>query len=348
MKKNKLKENGSLCIGENKISRGTKTTILFAAPNINTQVKMDIPVHVFHGKNPGPKIFIVSAIHGDELNSIEIIRRVHHHLKPAKLNGTVITVPVTNIYGLIMQSRYLPDRRDLNRTFPGSKTGSLAARLANGVIEQVVKHCDYGIDLHTGSSGKVNIPQLRVNLETPGVKRLAIAFDAPVILDVKLRDGSLRQTASELGIPLLVYEGGEAMRFNELCIRAGVRGVLNVLSFLGMIKQKKVSGKKPKPLITRTSSWVRASVSGMIETMGDVIAKPVKKNQILGYIHDPFIMNESVPVKSPFNGIVIGQALKPTVSVGDALFHIASLKKMGKIQETIEEFQDEIVSQDDE
>jgi predicted deacylase len=337
--------NKILTIAGNKITPGTKKVILFPAPNINTQVKMDIPVHVFHGKKSGFKLFIISTVHGDELNSIEIIRRVHEHINLERLRGTIITVPVANIYGVIMQSRYLSDRRDLNRSFPGAKKGTLAARLAHGIMKQVVSSCDYGIDLHTGALGRMNMPQLRVDLTTPGSKEFAKYFNAPVILDSKLRDGSLRQAAGKLGIPLLVYEGGEALRFNELCIRAGVRGVLNVLHHLKMQESSNAQiKKKSKSVITDTSRWVRAPISGLVEPVADVFARHVKKGSVLANIHDPFLINPSVKLLAPFEGIVIGQALKAMATEGDALFHIASFKKLKGVRAYIDEFRAEITN----
>lgn len=335
-----------LTIAGNKIAPGTKKVILFPAPNINTQVKLDIPVHIFHGIKDGPKIFIISAIHGDELNSIEIIRRIHEHIQVKKLSGTIITIPVANIHGVIMQTRYLSDRRDLNRSFPGAKKGTLATRLANGIMKQIVSHCDYGIDLHTGAYGRINMPQLRVDLSVPGTKEFARHFSVPVILDSKQRDGSLRQAASQLGIPLLVYEGGEALRFNELCIRAGVNGILNVLHNMKMLKSNNPrTAKKSKSVITKTSRWVRAPASGLVEPVRDVIARHVKKDEVLAYIHDPFLMNPSVKVTAPFEGVVIGQALKAMATEGDALFHIASFKKIAGIRAYIDEYREELINQ---
>jgi predicted deacylase len=326
------------------IKPGTKTTLLFAAPNINTQINIDIPVHVFHGAKAGPKLFIASAIHGDELNSIEIVRRVHKKIILSKLNGTLITVPVINIYGLMIQSRYLPDRRDLNRSFPGAKTGSLAARLAHGFMEQVVSHCQYGIDLHTGALGRTNIPQLRVNLGTPGVKELALAFNAPVILNADLRPGSLRHATHDLGIPILVYEGGEALRFNELAIRTGVNGILNVMHSLRMLSSPKKVASKSKSIISQNSRWLRAPASGLVQPVSDVLARVVKKGDILANIHDPFIINPSIEVTAPFDGIVIGQTLKPLASNGDALYHIASSQKLAGVSNYIEEYYDDLLN----
>lgn len=336
-------KNKSFTIAGNRIDPGTRKTILFPAPNINTQISIEIPVHIFHGKKAGPKLFITSAIHGDELNSIEIIRRVHEYLRHRNLNGTLITVPVVNIHGVIMQARYLSDRRDLNRSFPGSKKGTLASRLANALLTHVVSNCDYGIDLHTGAVGRINMPQLRVDFSTPGSKDFARSFQAPVILDSKQRDGSLRQVASEMGIPLIVYEGGEALRFNELCIRAGVRGILHVLQYLKMLEAAdKRARKKTKSVITKTSRWVRAPASGLVEPMKIVIARHVKQGEILARIHDPFLLNPSTAVIAPFEGIVIGQSLKAMATEGDALYHIASFKKVAGVRASIEELHEEL------
>ncbi|WP_298626465.1 succinylglutamate desuccinylase/aspartoacylase family protein [uncultured Legionella sp.] len=324
------------------IKPGTRTSVMLSSASLYTQSKMDIPVHIFHGKKAGPKVFIIGTIHGDELNSIEIIRRVHNHFSLKHLHGTLITIPVANIFGFILQSRYLPDRRDLNRAFPGSKSGSLAARLADILINEVVVKCNYGIDLHTGGLGRINMPQLRVNLETPGARELALAFDTSVILDAKIRDGSLRQAASELGIPLLVYEGGEALRFNESCIRMGVRGILKVLALLGMVVNAKSNKrKKYEPVITETSSWARAPTSGLVQPVVE-LAQAVKKGEILGYIHDPFLMNDTIALKAPFSGIVIGKTNLPLVNEGDAMYHIASVDEIEKVSAYIEDLQLEV------
>lgn len=341
-----MTDNTPFTFAGNIIEPGSKKIILFPAPNLNTQIKMEIPVHVFHGKKPGPKLFIISAIHGDELNGIEIIRRVHEYIKMKHLSGTLITIPVANIHGVMMQTRYLSDRRDLNRSFPGAKKGTLAARLAYGLMKEVVSHCDYGIDLHTGAYARINMPQLRVDFTTPGSKNFALSFNSPVILASKQRDGSLRQAASQLGIPLIVYEGGEALRFNELCIRAGVRGILHVLHYLNMLKAKpKHVNKKSKSVIAKTSRWLRAPASGLVEPIGDVIGKAVKKGETLAYIHDPFLINPSVEVVAPFEGIVIGQALKAIVTEGDALYHIASFKKISGVRAYIDELREEMTNQ---
>lgn len=340
--------NKPITIAGQVIEPGTKATISLPSATLYTQTNIDIPTHVFHGKKAGPKIFVIGTIHGDEIDSIEIVRRLHHHavLKNLKeFHGTLITIPIANVYGFLLQSRYLPDRRDLNRSFPGSKEGSLAARLANIIVEEILSQCNFGIDLHTGSFGRINVPQLRVNLDTPGAERLARAFDVPVILDAKLRDGSLRQAAAELGIPLLVYEAGEALRFNELCIRMGVRGILNVLNSLGMVGGIKKKPKKYKSVITETTRWVRAPTSGLVQPLIDIKKIVVKKNAKLAYIHDPFLANKSAVVTAPFDGIIIGKTNLPLVNEGDALYNIASIKKLADVAAYIEELHEEITSE---
>jgi len=339
-------KNKAITIAGHTIEPGTSTNILLPSANLYTQTSIDLPAYVFHGKQAGPKVFVIGTIHGDEVNSIEIIRRLHKHSALKRLHGTLITIPVANVFGFILRSRYLPDRRDLNRSFPGSKTGSLAARLADILINQVVSQCNYGIDLHTGAIGRMNMPQLRVNLATPGAEDLARAFDTPVILDAQLRDGSLREAASQLGIPLLVYEGGEALRFNELCIRMGVRGILRVLAKLGMIaSHEKVKQKPHEPLITQTSRWVRASTSGLLQSLVN-ISQLVTKDQKLAYIHDPFLINESIAVTAPFDGIVIGQTYLPLVNEGDGIYNIASTAKIENMEAYLEELKDEITKGD--
>lgn len=337
-------KNKTFTLAGTKIEPGTHEIIIFPAADLYTQTKIGIPIHVFHGKQAGPKLFVTSAIHGDELNSIEIIRRLHNQKWLKHLRGTLITIPVVNIYGFIIQSRYLPDRRDLNRTFPGNKEGSLAARLANILTEEIISQCQYGIDLHTGARRRMNLPQLRVDLEAPGVKQLAKVFEAPVIIDAKIRDGSLRQAACELGIPLLVYEGGEALRINELCIRMGLRGIAKVMNHLKMISVPSLNKKsKFKPVITQTARWIRAPVSGFLEPNINLNRSfLVKKGQTIAYIHDPFLINPSQPVIAPFSGVIIGSTNLPVINEGDAIFNIASTKRIKDMQAYIEELRDEI------
>lgn len=306
---------------------------------LSSHTKVDMPVHVVHGKQDGPVLFISAAIHGDELNGIEIVRRVLAMKTLYKLKGTLVAVPVVNAYGLIQESRYLPDRRDLNRSFPGSEVGSLAARLANVFMQEIVMQCTHGIDLHTGSNHRTNLPQIRANLDDPETSRLAHSFGVPVLINSSLRDGSLRAAAGELGIPMLLYEAGEALRFDEVSIRAGVAGVTSVMRALGMLRPTKASAKnQTQPFIARSSSWTRTPESGMLR-LDVVLGAQVKKGDILGFLDDPnggFICS----IHAAVSGIVIGRLELPIVHEGDAVYHIARFKDdIGDVVDRVESFQ---------
>ena len=226
--------NSKLIIADTEILRGTRVTINLELPKLyNTPT--NLPIRVIRGKKDGPIVFVSAAIHGDELNGIEIIRRLRKLSILNKLKGTLILVPIVNVYGIMNLSRYLPDRRDLNRSFPGSIKGSLASRVAKTFFDEVVLRCDLGIDLHTASIHKSNLPQVRTNIDNEYTFKLAKAFGAPVVLHSELRDGSLRGTAQDSGVPILLYEAGEALRFDETSIRIGVTGIINVLREIQML-----------------------------------------------------------------------------------------------------------------
>ncbi|WP_258238827.1 succinylglutamate desuccinylase/aspartoacylase family protein [Arcobacter sp. CECT 8985] len=300
----------------------------------------NLPVHVIRGKKSGPCVFVSAAVHGDELNGIEIIRRLRKLTILKKLKGTLILVPIVNVYGTMTLSRYMPDRRDLNRSFPGSNRGSLASRVANIFFNEVVSICDYGIDLHTASIHKSNLPQIRTNIKDEFTYKLAKSFEAPVVLHSELRDGSLRQTAQEQGIPILLYEAGEALRFDETCIRIGVKGIINVLRELDMLPIIKRKAKK-LPIVTRSSQWIRAGESGVLRTikaLGDI----VKKDELIAFVDEPFGY-ESFEIKSIFDGIIIGKSEIPLVQEGDAIFHIAKFKNLEIAETKIEYFNEEII-----
>ena len=239
------------------------------------------------------------------------------------------------MHGFLDQSRYLPDRRDLNRSFPGSAKGSIAARLANLFIKEIVSNADCGIDLHTGAINRSNLPQIRANLDDEKTMDLANAFGAPVILNSNIRDGSLRACASDLGMPVLIYEAGEALRFDEICIRAGLRGILNVMRHIGMLPKLK-NPRKITPVIARSTSWVRAPESGIVT--GKVkLGTSVRKDKVLAVIDSPLGGNEQ-PVLAPFDGIVIGRSNLPLAHEGDALFNLGAFQSMPKVESVVETF----------
>ena len=332
--------NKPLIIAGITIKPGEEKRIELPSVNLYTDTPMPIPVYVKRGKQDGPTFLVSAAIHGDELNGIEIISRLINDKAIKNLKGTLIAVPMVNVYGVINQSRYLPDRRDLNRCFPGSARGSLAGRIANIFLKEVVVKCDYGIDLHTGAVHRSNLPQIRANLSDETTKAMAFAFGVPVLLNADIRDGSLRQSADEKGVTMLLYEAGEALRFDELSIRAGLKGILNVMRHLGMLKKTKSKKPTVEPFVAHQSTWVRASESGVIshkKNMGDY----VQKGDVLALISDPYgkTLGE---VTSTVDGIIIGKQNIPLTQEGEAMYHIAYFKRPDDVVEHLGILQDNL------
>ncbi len=321
------------------IAPGTRAVVDLELPKLSSQALMSLPVHVVHGRKDGPTLFLSAAIHGDELNGVEIIRRVLATKLLNRISGTVLALPVVNAYGMAQQSRYLPDRRDLNRSFPGSESGSLASRIAHLFMQQIVSRASVGIDFHTGSGHRTNLPQIRADLDDPETLALARSFGVPVLLNASLRDGSLRASACGHGTRVLLYEAGEALRFDELAIRAGVSGVFGVLRTLGMLRTTtRHAANHREPYIASSSRWERAPESGILRskaTMGSRVAR----NDILGYIHDP-ASNEQTPISCRTSGIVIGRLELPVVHEGDAVYHIARFDDdIADVEENVDNFQ---------
>ena len=333
----------SFVIAGETISPGGRQTVYIPVGRLYDHTDMDMAVHVVHGRNDGPRLFVSAAIHGDEINGVEIIRQLLKRRGLGRIRGTLLAVPVVNSFGLITQSRYLPDRRDLNRSFPGRENGSLAARLAYVFSEEIVSRSTHGIDLHTGSNHRANLPQLRAALDDEETRRLAIAFGAPVILDTSARDGSLREAVVDSGIPMLLYEAGEALRFDEVAIKAGLRGVLNVMRAIGMLPPLKRRTRPFEPTVARKSGWVRAPKSGLLRAkvrLGDTVTK----GAIAAHVVDP-IGADDTPVPVPASGIVIGLLRNPLVHRGDALMHIARFDDLEEVEDSIGAFQDEYVDE---
>ncbi len=279
---------------------------------------------VVRGTKPGPVVWISSSVHGDELNGVEITRQVFRKLKPENLVGTIIIVPVVNVFGFNQEMRYLPDRRDLNRSFPGSKRGSMAARLANTFMTEVVKKCDLGIDLHTAAKGRYNLPQLRGDISDPFMTELARAFAAPIFIHGKPPTRSLRRAANDLGIPVVLYEAGEADRLDMTSIEIGKIGILRVLRSLKMLTRAPVSTTE-ELLISNSTKWVRAKRSGLLRldvSTGDF----VQKKQKIGVIGDAY-GDRIYRVEAPISGLIISHATKPLLNQGDPIIHIATLDR---------------------
>lgn len=322
------------------IERGMSIAFDAPLPSLYSHAAMSLPIHVVHGKQDGPRLLVCAAVHGDEIVGVEIIRRILRTPQLRRLRGTLVAVPVVNVYGFVNQSRYLPDRRDLNRVFPGSESGSMAARLAAFFLNEVVAACTHGIDIHTAAIHRDNLAQVRADLVgKPELEGMARAFGAPVILNAPLREGSLRAAACQLGIPMLVYEAGEALRFDEVAIRAGVRGIYRVMRTLGMLPAIRHPGpsRTPEPATARSSHWARAPQSGILRALKPLGAR-VRKNELLGIIGDPFGVRE-VEVLAPVPGLIIGRANLPLANAGEALFHIARFGEPEEAAEAVEQFQ---------
>lgn len=302
------------------IPPGSRKRLEIPVAGLPTQTMLSLPVAVVNGIRPGPRLWLSAAIHGDEINGVEIIRQVLKQVKPHKLTGTLIAVPIVNVFGFIEQSRYLPDRRDLNRCFPGSPRGSLAARLAHLFMTEIVSQCTHGIDLHTASDHRINLPQIRANLKDVNTKRCAEAFGAPVMIHATTRDGSLREAATQRGIPILLYEGGEALRFGPEAIEVGVQGILRVMACLGMHPFPGNQVLEP-PLLVEKTQWVRASRSGILR-LRVKLGQQVEKKQSIGAIADP-VGETTSEVQANYNGLVIGYMQNPLVNQGDAIVHLA-------------------------
>lgn len=313
----------SIRIADRTIPPGEQTRVDLLLPNLYTTTPVFMPVHVIHGRRAGPRLFVTAAIHGDEINGVEIIRRLLRHQALRHLRGTLLAVPVVNVYGYVRQSRYLPDRRDLNRSFPGSEKGSLAARLAATLISEVIEGSTHGIDLHTAAIHRENLPQIRATLSaSEAMPAFARAFETPVIIDADIRPGSLRAVAATRDIPILLYEAGEALRFSEFAVRAGLRGILGVMRHLGMIRAGHTRrAMAHEPLVARATVWLRAQQSGILLSLTPLGAH-VKKGEVLGVITDPFRPVDE-PVRSPTDGIVIGRTNLPLITEGEALYHVA-------------------------
>jgi predicted deacylase len=330
-----MARNKSITIGETTVKPGERVNVNLPVSDLYTATSLSMPVQVICGKSAGPVMFVSAAVHGNELNGVEIIRRLLKRKFIARLRGTLLAVPIVNVHGFLNQSRYLPDRRDLNRSFPGSAKGSIAARLAHLFIREIVSKSDFGVDLHTGAINRSNLPQIRGNFADPETLELANAFGVPVIINANIRDGSLRACAAELGQAMLIYEAGEALRFDEISIRAGIRGIVNVMRAKGMLPRVR-NTRQVVSLQAQSSRWVRAPDSGIVSSKIN-LGVGVRKGERLAVISSP-LGDEEQAVIAPFSGIVIGQNNLPLAHEGDALFHIAAFDSIPEVEETVEEF----------
>ncbi len=340
-----MADSNILVIGEESFAPGERKRTQLEVASLFDYTKLHIPIEVIRGKEDGPTLFISAAIHGDEINGVEIIKRILKRKDLRKLKGTLIAIPIVNVFGFNNKSRYLPDRRDLNRCFPGSSKGSLGARLARIFMNEVVSKSTHGIDLHTGAINRTNLPQIRACLDDEETQNLAKSFGVPVTINSKIRDGSLREAAREINVKTLLFEGGEALRFDESVITAGVRGCFNVMQNIGMLPkpvrtEKKTQGRPKKKVFEASHSyWVRAAHSGSFRLhkhLGDY----VEEGEKLATISSPF-GDDPHYIRATEAGIIIGLSTIPLVNKGDGMIHIASFSNSKKVEEAIENYEDQ-------
>lgn len=310
-------------IAGHSVARGTRQSITLPVSTLPDHTPVGLSIEVHHGKRPGPTMFVSAAVHGDEVIGVEIVRRLLRAPQLASLRGTLIVIPVVNSFGFLTRSRYLPDRRDLNRCFPGTPEGSLGSRLAHIFLNDVVLRCDFGIDLHSAAIHRTNLPQVRVSPSDKVTAQMAIDFGAPVVLTSPLRDGSLRAVAAKHGTPILLYEAGEGLRFDEMAVRAGLAGILRVMRGQDMLPAKGIARAKVAPHLCTSSSWLRAPAGGLLRTFR-AEGETVEKGDLLATVSDPFGVVETDLI-APGAGILIGRAILPVVNEGDAVFHLAQL-----------------------
>jgi len=326
------------------VQPGTRKTIEVQVAKLYTHTPLHIPVEIVHGRRDGPVLMVCGAIHGDEINGVEIVRRVLTNTALRNVRGTLVAVPIVNIFGFVQRTRYLPDRRDLNRCFPGRESGSLGGRIAYLLRTQVMEHVTHIIDLHTGAIHRFNLPQIRAELKTPETARMAEAFAAPVILNAGLREGSLRAYADSQNIPVITYEGGEALRFDEVVIASGVKGVMRVMRALKMTPAKKsVKPPRKRSEVAASSQWVRADIDGIMRPVAK-LGQKIRKGQKLAMVADPFGASETAII-SPCSGIVICVNNLPLVNEGEAIYHIARFDELGEAEKAMDYFRNSMESE---
>jgi len=300
------------------IGLGEHVTTRLNISTLPSGTNINIPVHVFRAPADGPVMLLMAGMHGDEVNGIELVRRLLRRKLLHPQRGTIIAIPLLNIYGFLNFSREVPDGKDVNRSFPGHKRGSLASRVAYTFVKEILPWVDYGLDFHTGGASRTNYPQIRSLLDSPENEKMARAFGAPFIVNAKLRAKSLRKEAAKQGKSILVYECGESLRFHEEGIERGVAGTLRVLHYLGI--QEYNAPEAQASIICQKTSWVRARQAGLFHTQVQV-GTYIQKGDILGRIADPYGVR-ALRIRSPYSGYIIGLNHMPVVNEGDALAHI--------------------------
>ncbi|KGL64144.1 succinylglutamate desuccinylase/aspartoacylase family protein [Polaribacter sp. Hel1_85] len=301
------------------IPEGKRTVLDLEVAKLHTRTTVKVPVIIERSKNPGPVVLLLAGIHGDETNGVGIIREIISQKINVPTNGTIICIPVFNIFGYLIQTREFPDGRDLNRMFPGSVNGSLASQFANQFTKEIAPYVDYVIDFHTGGGDRDNIAQIRCSNDDEKALELAKVFNPPMIVFSENIKKSLRETLHKMGKTILLFEGGKSNELNPTIINEGVNGTKNVLIRLGLIEGEITV--KETPIFVNKAKWLRASHSGMFKVMA-INGSFVKKKEVLGIIQDPFGDFKKI-VYAPFDGHIFCINKTPIVNKGEALFHIS-------------------------
>lgn len=308
-------------IDQQQIKAGEQVDLALNIARLPSGTDIHMPVHVYRSDKDGPTLLLTGGMHGDEVNGIEIVRKFLDSRLVRQIKcGSVVAVPIINVYGFINFSRDVPDGKDVNRSFPGNTEGSLASLVAHTITHKILPEVDLGVDFHTGGASRTNFPQIRFDQDDPEAKHIAKAFSAPFTLHSSVIKGSFRETAQKMGVPVVTFEGGETLRIDPKTIEEGLDGIKRLMKDLGMIE------KAPKAPARQhffdESSWVRADVSGLFRHR-KASGNKVKEGQTIGYISSP-TNDYSVKVKSPSTGYIIGHNNFPLIHKGDALFHIGT------------------------
>ncbi len=316
-----LGDNRSVVIGNETVAPGEQKLLKIGIDRLPTGTLIDIPVHVFNAREAGPTMLVQAGLHGDEINGIEIVRRMLHEDRFAVKKGTIIAVPILNIFGFIHFSRDVPDGKDVNRSFPGKKRGSLASRIAYHYTSEILSQIDFSIDLHTGGAQRHNYPQVRYTEHDDQSKELAEIFNAPFSFPSKLINGSFRKAAFRMGKPTLVFEAGESMRFDDYAILEGMQGICNILKHFQMLEaQGTIAPERAETLHLNDRRWLRAPTAGMF--IPEVLnGSSIEKGQVLGVITDTYAKHKK-SIKAPHSGYVLCINHQAVINQGDALFHI--------------------------
>lgn len=324
-----------LILGDQEFLPGEKGIVHLPIGHLITHDLVQLQTYVFRGRRHGPRTFVVAGIHGDEINGTQICRLLLSSREIRRLRGDLIIIPVANPTAFLNRSRYLPDRRDLNRLFPGSASGSFGARLAKIISEEILEQCTHGIDLHTGAVNRPNLPQIRVSPDDATALSMARAFNAPVIILSPIRENSLRHETEKHGGSVILYEAGEADILDRASVRLGLRGIIKVLRHLEMLapSKSKLENKLAPTLIAKKSSWIRAPRGGIFIPHLEM-GKAVTPGAVLGYVGDPTGTTET-PVTAVQEGVIIGRAKQAIVDEGDGLFHIAHFADSTTVEEKI-------------